>query len=81
MSHKQGMTTPNRTASLPRMLTRPQAADALGLSEKTLRNWVKSGKGPRFIRLDGGAVRYLEVDPLEWLNVARSESLTRGGAA
>lgn len=50
-------------------LSTADAARAIGVSPKTLRNWRASAapKGPRFVRLDGGTVLYRVVDIDEWL--------------
>ena len=45
----------------PFLLTRKQAAAALGLKESTLRTWASIGRGPRYKKLHGGpraGVRY-----------------------
>ena len=39
-----------------------QAAAVLGLSPKTLRNYRLNNQGPRFIKLNGSAVRYRIAD-------------------
>jgi excisionase family DNA binding protein len=44
------------------LLTESEAASLLTLSVKTLRNWRVSGKGPRFVRLSGRAIRYRRSD-------------------
>jgi len=40
------------------LLTARQAAEWLGLTEPTLRRWRCEGRGPRFVKLNGAAVRY-----------------------
>lgn len=45
----------------PLLLTRKQAAQALGLKEGTLRTWASLGRGPRYRKLHSGpraGVRY-----------------------
>jgi hypothetical protein len=42
-------------------LTEKAAADRLGISAGTLRNWRANGKGPAFVRI-GAAIRYEVAD-------------------
>ncbi|MEU4655406.1 helix-turn-helix domain-containing protein [Streptomyces sp. NPDC023723] len=51
-----------------RLLAPPQLAELLAVSDKTLRNWRNNGKGPSYIKLDGGAVRYPVRDVCAWLD-------------
>jgi predicted DNA-binding transcriptional regulator AlpA len=51
-----------------RLLRTSEVAEALGLAEKTLRNWISTGKGPKPIRMPNGSVRYHGATVLEWLN-------------
>lgn len=51
-----------------------QAADYLGLTENTLRNWRYQKKGPPFMKLGNGkkaSIRYTPSDLDAWLNNAR----------
>lgn len=50
-------------------LSTTDAARAIGVSAKTLRNWRASAapKGPRFVRLDGKTVLYRVADIDAWL--------------
>ena len=43
------------------LLSEKEAADKLGLSPSTLRNWRWKGEGPAHLKL-GGAVRYRPED-------------------
>ncbi|MGA4790800.1 helix-turn-helix transcriptional regulator [Nocardia sp. AB354] len=52
---------------MPVYLTREEVADRLQLSPRTLSNWKAKGKGPKCIRIEGGRVRYLEADFIDWL--------------
>lgn len=49
--------------------TSAEAAEATGVSEKTLTNWRSLGKGPRFLKPGGprGPVRYRPADVRSWL--------------
>jgi predicted DNA-binding transcriptional regulator AlpA len=49
-----------------KFLTRAQVAERLDLAPKTLANWASAGKGPRCIRLAGGAVRYPREEYEAW---------------
>lgn len=40
------------------LLNRSEAARLLGLSPQTLAVWAVEGKGPRFVKLGAGRVRY-----------------------
>lgn len=43
-----------------------EAASILGFSQKTLANWRSNGGGPRFIKINGGAVRYAVEELARW---------------
>lgn len=47
-------------------LTRPQLAERLQVSVKTLAMWASAKKGPRYARPGGGAVRYRLSDIESW---------------
>jgi predicted DNA-binding transcriptional regulator AlpA len=54
-----------------------EAAQALGVSESTLRSWRGSGEGPRWIKMGdrpGSAVAYRVADIMAWI-----ESREQGG--
>jgi hypothetical protein len=56
-----GSTTEESVPLEPLLLTRKQAAQALGLKEGTLRTWASLGRGPRYRKLHSGpraGVRY-----------------------
>jgi predicted DNA-binding transcriptional regulator AlpA len=57
------------------LLAPPQLAELLAVSDKTLRNWRNDGKGPAYIKLDGGAVRYPMQDVYAWLDEQRNASV------
>ncbi|MFF7167369.1 helix-turn-helix transcriptional regulator [Streptomyces sp. NPDC008086] len=57
------------------LLAPPQLAELLAVSDKTLRNWRNDGKGPTYIKLDGGAVRYPMRDVYAWLDEQRNASV------
>jgi hypothetical protein len=42
--------------------TEREAAAKLNCSPKTLQNWRWSGRGPRFVKLDSGAIRYDDAE-------------------
>ena len=47
-------------------LTRPQLAERLQVSVKTLAQWATQGKGPKYARPGGGHVRYRLSDVEAW---------------
>lgn len=51
-----------------RLLTSKQVAEQLSVTEWCLRNWRHLGtKGPKFVKLEGGAIRYRQADVDEWV--------------
>lgn len=52
---------------LPASITSKEAARVLGVTPDTLRWWRHAGRGPRFLRLGGGPVRYLPADLAAYL--------------
>ncbi|HEX4128504.1 MAG TPA: helix-turn-helix domain-containing protein [Pirellulales bacterium] len=58
----------DNTAPAPVLALRPRdAAKALGISERTLREWTKNGDIPH-VRVDGGRAIIYPVDALrDWL--------------
>lgn len=67
-------------ANSPTLLTDVEAADFLGLSRLTLRNWRYKGRGPRFCKL-GGAVRYDRTTLEAWLAAQERCSTSDTGVA
>lgn len=60
------------------LVTVPEAAALLRMSESTLRYWRYAGLGPRSIRL-GRRVFYRESDLLAWIE-AETARTARGGS-
>lgn len=54
-------------------LSRQEAADYLGVTSRTLNNWEKDGKGPKFYRLSSQRIWYLRADLQEFLESALVE--------
>lgn len=52
---------------LPKLLTRQEAAEYLGVSAKTMANWASSGIGPEYYTLCGGVTRYDPQVIHQWL--------------
>lgn len=50
-----------------RLLTTQEVADRLRLKVGTIENWRYLGKGPKWIRIGGGTIRYPEHDVEEWI--------------
>lgn len=46
--------------------TPKEVADHLAISRRTLDNWAYLGKGPAYIKIDGGARRYAWADVHAW---------------
>lgn len=44
------------------------AAQMLGMSVKTLQAWRFYGKGPKYLKIEGKAVRYRPDDLKQWLD-------------
>jgi excisionase family DNA binding protein len=62
----------------PPLLTPREAADYLKVSEKTLEDWRRTGKGPAFYRLGPCRVRYSLASVDQWLqstSVSKQEGL------
>ncbi|MGL5823844.1 MAG: helix-turn-helix transcriptional regulator [Nocardioides sp.] len=63
-------TTP--AATTPRLLTSPEVAAMLAVSNATLCRWRAAGRGPRCYWLTPDAPRYRESDVLAWLETVAS---------
>lgn len=50
------------------LLNERKTAEYLSVSQKTLQNWRQQGRGPRYIRLSAGAVRYRLSDLHTWID-------------
>jgi predicted DNA-binding transcriptional regulator AlpA len=61
----------------PDRLTLPEAAEYIGVSEKTLYMWYEADRGPKAAKL-AGRIWYLRSDIDEWAN-AEMAATTRGG--
>ncbi len=62
------------TATLEKYMTTAETAEILNLKEHTLRVWRTTGKGPRFVRIEG-AVRYRPSDVQAYLDRNTSPAL------
>jgi len=58
------------------LATEEDLSTYLGKPRGTLRNWRYQGKGPKWIRLEGGDIRYDWADIEAWLETQR-----QGGGA
>ena len=65
-----------QTIAERRLLTRPEAAEYLRLSDKTLSRWAWAGRGPRFVKI-GGAVRYDLADLDAFIEAGRRNSTSQ----
>lgn len=61
-------------------LTTQQAAEALGVSVRTLEGWRIRGGGPPFAKLSRTVVRYLPEDLRAWLAQRVVENTAQAGA-
>tara|TARA_E500000305_G_scaffold109307_1_gene113936 strand:+ start:2864 stop:3109 length:246 start_codon:yes stop_codon:yes gene_type:complete len=61
--------------NLDSLLNERDAADLLGLSDRTLQKWRVCGGGPVFIKIGGKSVRYQRRDLIVWIN-ARKQANT-----
>ena len=68
----------SQTVAERRLMTRPEAAEYLRLSDKTLARWAWAGRGPRFIKI-GGAVRYDPADVDAFIEAGRRNSTSDPG--
>lgn len=49
---------PNHFTRDPELMTPDAVARVFGVTRQTLGNWRKQGKGPEYIRLPSGIIRY-----------------------
>jgi len=54
------------SCSPPVKLTRPEAAEYLGVKQSTLNTWASLGKGPKFVKV-GHKVVYLQTELDAWM--------------
>lgn len=54
--------------ALPDLAKRSQVAEYTQTSIPTLARWAAEGRGPRWVKLGAGAVRYRKADVLAWLD-------------
>lgn len=62
---------------LAETMTIAQLAEMLGTSRRTLQNWRKFGRGPKFVILGGGSIRYYRADVEEWLKKGESDGYAK----
>lgn len=56
----------NDTKSTIRHMTPEEVAARLSITERTLKDWLKKGTGPRAMQLGERTVRYAEADVLAY---------------
>lgn len=66
MALLMGLLTARMASAVDVWLTRPQLAERLQISVKTLAQWATQGRGPRYARPGGGHVRYRLSDVEAW---------------
>lgn len=60
------MTDTTCTTRLTLLLGEPDAAAALGLTQRTLQQWRRDGGGPPYVRVSSRCVRYRVSDLDAW---------------
>jgi len=71
----------NSTPITPELLTTKQAAKLLGIGERTLWRWSRSGVAPAPVKIGGTAVRYRRDEYLDWIADGCPRcNRTKGGA-
>jgi excisionase family DNA binding protein len=50
------------------LMTPPEAAQLLNVSERSLENWRHRGGGPAFVRVSGRCIRYRRDDLVNWID-------------
>ena len=68
----------SETNTLPRLLTRAQAAEFLGVKVQTLSAWASSGRYKLPYLKVGRAVKYRTVDLQAWLDSREQTSTGQG---
>jgi predicted site-specific integrase-resolvase len=62
------------------LLPPADAAEMLGVSERTLEGWRRRGTGPRYVVLPSRRVRYADTDIMLWLAARQRRSTSDPGA-
>ena len=57
-------------------LNSEQAAEYLGISAATLKNWRKRGDGPPFIKVNARVIRYLRCDLDVWMDTKPKQTIS-----
>jgi predicted DNA-binding transcriptional regulator AlpA len=52
-------------------MTGAEVGRMLRLAPGTLNNWRSAGRGPKYVKLAGGVVRYPEADVKAWMDAQR----------
>lgn len=56
-----------------------EVAAILGVANTTLEAWRIKGKGPRFLKVGKGAIRYDRKDVAEWIEAQKVSSTSEYG--
>lgn len=64
---------------VPIALTIAEAAKVIGVKERTLADWRRTGEGPPHLRISSRCVRYLASDVRGWLEGRRRRSTSDTG--
>ena len=57
-------------------LNSEQAAEYLGISAATIKNWRKRGDGPPFIKVNARVIRYLSCDLDAWMDCKPRQTIS-----
>lgn len=55
-----------RPGYLEELINEDQAAKALGVTKRALRNWRVRGGGPKYVKVSSRCIRYRRRDLLDW---------------
>jgi hypothetical protein len=62
-----------------RLVSEGEAAAFLGIAQRTLQGWRRSGAGPRFLRLSRRSIRYRPNDLAAWMMAHLEGERARAG--
>ena len=62
---------------MPKLLRPQEVAEILNVKRSTVDNWRSLGKGPAYVKLATGAIRYDEAELRNWVESQRVEAGAR----
>lgn len=72
--------TPSDPGFWHSLIREGEAADFLGLSDRTLQGFRQDGGGPRFVRISSRCIRYKRAWLQEWAEAKAASSTSEYGA-